>query len=436
MSIFSVEVQEADFNLSPKLMNLFLPRRTFLKRSAAGALAAALGRGNIFPQDTPRQLGAEDEAAPVPKRDEPQIRVLMHEPNLEPLDIERSRTLIARDLANDPLPQPMSTAEGRARITLSKEPLQLAARLKIPGFGEVNCIADNHGQGYTKPGNIEFVAEAAATRLRRVREAALEAKQAGVPNDPKLDEQLQAAAEALSSGAGAGPIPLAYKSLAYSLPAGERLALNRARHRISKLAAPRSEFLFGGLASGWERGPAFEKPFTELFNYATISWYTWARTSEPVDTRIDYTRKDRSLNWCRAHKIVPKGFGYVYLANGATPEWIRSWSFDKLLAEYKRIVAQTSRRYAESLPFMEVINEAHDKANIFHLSHEQLVELTREACRAAREGSSTIKRLLNHCCLWGEYARRANPGNMHCCRRGVRADRSAVILFAIRPLRD
>ncbi len=415
-----------------------VPRRLFLK-SSAGALATALLPRPAFSQDTAQQPGAEEPQVPVPKKDDPQIRVLMHEPDREPLDAERARTLIARDMANDPLPQPISTAEGRARITLPAEPIQLALRLNVPDFGEVYCFADNHGKGYTNPANIEFVADAAATRLRRVREAAVQAKQSGVPNDSRLDEQLQAAAEALDAGNDSGTIAAAYKSLAFSLAAGERLTLNRARYRISKFPGPRSEFLFGGLASGWERGPSFEKPFAELFNFATISWYTWNQNPEPVESRIDYTRKDRSLEWCENHKIVPKGFGYVYLANGATPEWIRSWPFDKVVAEYKRIVAQTSRRYADRLSFMEVINEAHDKANIFRFSHDQILELTRETCSAAREGSPTLRRLINHCCLWAEYGRRTNPGNVRrwspvrylkdCMAAGVEFERIGLQLY-------
>jgi GH35 family endo-1,4-beta-xylanase len=415
-----------------------MTRRTFLQSTAATAALASLpGLG----QDAARQLGAEEAAppAPVPRKDDPQIRVLLHEADLEPLEGERARTLTARDLANDPLPQPVSTAEGRARIALASEPIQIAVRLKVPDFGEVFCFADNNGKGYTKPGNIEFVVDAAITRLRRIRNGAELAKQSGVPNDPKLDDQLQSAAECLSLKTATGQIAAAYKSLAHSLPAGERLVLSAARHRISKLAKPRAEFLFGGLASGMDRGAIFEKPFTELFNFATISWYTWNRTAEPIESRIDYTREDKSLEWCLAHKIAPKGFGYVYLANGATPEWIRSWPFEKVLAEYKRVLAQTMRRYSGRMPFVEVINEAHDKANLFHFSHDQILELTREACSAPREGSPTVKRLINHCCLWAEYGRRANPNNVRrwspfrylkdCVSAGVEFERIGLQLY-------
>jgi endo-1,4-beta-xylanase len=385
----------------------FLPRRKFLQWSAATAAAALTGL-SARAGDTANQLGAED--APSSSagltKDTPQLRVIAHEADGKPLSTERIKTLHARDLANDPLPQPLAAATGRARIALCAEPVQLSMRLNVPGFGEVYCYADNQGKGYTKPGTVEFVVEAALTRLQRVRIALEAANRAGVPSHPELQKHLEAAARPIPEKGG-DQIAIAYSVLAHGLHVGERLALNCARHRISKFSKPRHEFLFGCNSSGVARGGEFERQFKQLFNFATISWYTWGK-EQPESARIDYTRKDQALAWCVANKVVPKGFGYVYLTRGATPEWLRTWSYEKLLPEYKRIVAQTMRRYSGRLPYVEVINEAHDKANLFHLSHQQILELTREACKAAREGSPTVKRLINHCCLWAEYGKRTN----------------------------
>jgi GH35 family endo-1,4-beta-xylanase len=96
------------------------------------------------------------------------------------------------------------------------------------------------------------------------------------------------------------------------------------------------------------------------------------------------------------------------MIHGATPEWFRSWPYAQVLPEYKRIVRQTMRRYDGRLPYVEVINEAHDSANLFRLSHQQILETTREVLRSAREGSPTVKRLINNCCLWAEHAVKRN----------------------------
>ncbi len=389
-----------------------LRRREFLKLAGGAVIASATLP--LHARNPDEQLEAEDSPAPpvASAKSPSQIRVLMHEADGSPLASECAHTLIARHMAGDPLPQPMVSAEGRTRITLASEPIQLGLRLKIPGFGEVFCYADNNGAGYSKPGQIEFVVAAAQTRLRRVREKADAAKKLGVPADPEFDRLLEAASHPLPTRAGPEQIAAAYQTLAQGLHAGERVALSIARHRIATLSRPRSEFLFGCLAADWQHGPEYQKLLTSLFNFGVLSWYSWSQNPEPIEQRIDYGRQDRSLEWCLSKSMVPKGFGYVYLTNGATPAWFRQWSYEKVLPEYKRIVAQTTRRYGTRLPYVEVINEAHDKANIFRFSHPQILELTREACRAAREGSPTVKRVINHCCLWAEYARGPGPSGI------------------------
>jgi endo-1,4-beta-xylanase len=351
----------------------------------------------------PSVLRGDDEVRTSRKltHDEPQIRVLMSEADGSPLDNERAHTLCARDMANDPLPQPITRAAGRARIVLPKEPMQISLRLMVPSFGEVYCWADNAGKGYTQPTNIRFAVDAAATRLRRVREAYELARQEGATIDPQTERYLNDAGQHVRDDRNA------YLALAAGLHAGERIALSRARNRISRFAQPRNEFYFGAMISGYQSGPKYEALVRKRFNFATASWYTW-KAEEPVDQRIDYARMDGSINWCLQRKITPKGFGYCYMARGATPEWLRPWPFEKMLPEYRRVVAQTMRRYAGKLQYAEIINEAHDKANLWKLSHDQILEITRDVCRAARQGSPTVKRQINNCCPWAEYARKPN----------------------------
>jgi endo-1,4-beta-xylanase len=367
-----------------------LTRRRFLAQTAAATVLSCV----------PPVLGKDTD---VEQNGESYIRVLLHGPDGNPLD-PKARHLHARDLPNDTLPQAVHSAEGRARIALAKEPIQLSCSLAVPGFGEVFCYADNEGKGYRKPGNVEFVVEAAKTRLRRVRESYHRLRHGG---DPELDKHLEAAARPIPKRAGAEQIAAAYESLAHGLHAGERLSLVAARARISRMAQPRKEFLFGGPGFRWQMGGEFEKYFLQLFNYSVNSWYTWG-PEQPESQQISYVRSDQSLDWALKHNLTVKGFGYCYMTPGATPEWIRSWPYEKVLPEYKRVVRQTTQRYDRRFTHVEVINEAHDKANLFQLSHAQIVEITRETLKAAREGSATVKRQINNCCLWGNHSNKLN----------------------------
>lgn len=415
-----------------------LSRRKFLWQSGALAALATTPLDGLA-QNVEETLGAEDAKPPTTTDKNAQfVRILLHEADGSPLLKDRSTTLHARDLPNDPLPQTIIGAEGRSRIALAGEPMQVSVRLKVPGFGEVYCYADNGGKGFSKVENVEFVVDAAATRLRRVREALDELKGLGIADDMTFKTHLEQAARPIPKTAGPAQIAPAYDRLSHGLHAGERLTMLAARKRISKLAAPRKEFLFGCLGSGWQRGGEWEKKFLAAFNFATISWYSW-KNEQPPEQRIDYWRQDQSLQWALDRKIVPKGFGYVYMSPGATAEWFRTWDWPRVLEQYKSVVETTARRYDGRMPFVEVINEAHDKANLFRFSHEQIVELTREACNAARRGSATIKRQINHCCMWAEYAKRPNTDGTRrwspyryltdCVKTGVEFERIGLQLY-------
>jgi endo-1,4-beta-xylanase len=379
----------------------------------------------------------------------PAIGAILLEADGSPLDAERMRTLTARDLVNDPLPRPIVSATGRARVELNpREPIQLCVRLKVPNFGEVYCYADNHADGYAKPAQIDFVTDAVHTRVLRVR-ASYESQRHAIGDQPEVDDLLAHAVATMRgvSTARHGDRRIEHEALGLALRAGETLALAAARTRISRFAVPRRDFKFGAMVSlGNAPDPQYEKCFRDAFNYATASWYIWkpeqfADSPEPVD----YGRMDQSVDWCFKRGIEPKTFGYLYMTRGATPEWIQPiepasakgqaggdastrpintlpnsepsnekreynprWGYERIKDLYRRVIRTTMARYNGKLLHAEIMNEAHDKANLWGMSHEQVLDMAKMAFDAAREGSPTIQRQMNHCCMWGEYGRRAN----------------------------
>jgi hypothetical protein len=420
-------------------MNSPIDRREFLSGVAALA-ATSIGASLTGCRST--QKRPESAHVPITQSERGALSLLLTEADGSPLDHERLRTLHARDLHNDPVPQPIVTSSGRARIELNPdEPIQISLRLKVPGFGEVYCYADKDGEGYHKPQTVEFVIDAARTRLRRVRRALDEHPDASV--DQKFHEHLTAAARPIPNQAGLARTVLAYESLSHGLHAGEMLALAIARDRIRRFRQPRQAFKFGILASGaGQRGPVFDQRIGDLFNFATASWYTW-RDEQFADTDpVDYARMDQSIDWCLRNGISPKGFGYLYMIRGATPEWIRpieqarqrakppstristlpnsepstrprqfnpNWDYGRIKSLYARIIRSTMARYDGRIDCAEIMNEAHDKANLWGLSHEQILDMAKMAFDAARQGSKTVRRQMNHCCMWAEYAKHRNP---------------------------
>jgi endo-1,4-beta-xylanase len=350
-----------------------ISRRQFLQHTAAATATAAAMPACVF-------------ATPATTQSSKQLRVTLVEADDSPLDLARLRTFHVRDLANDPLPVPITFEKNVAVVALPDEPVQLSCRLNVPNFGEVYCYADNNGRGYRDARVVDFVKEGLATRLRRIHDAR--------PVWPGVATQN------------------AYDQLAEALHRGEEQVLGDARRRIASMRGARKDFLFGCAISPMDSlGPAFAERVTELCNFATGAWYTWSANEDPPEQRINYARMDQSIDWCARHNLVCKGFGYCYMTPGATPEWLRKWPFERIVPEYARVVRETMKRYdgrPRMLPYAEIINEAHDKANLWRLNHEQILQITKTVCDAAREGSATVKRQINNCCLWAEYAK--NPG--------------------------
>jgi GH35 family endo-1,4-beta-xylanase len=405
-------------------------RRTFLKATATSiatsALSARIARGVTPATEEARGLGAEDATAAKNASRGPHLRVILQEADGSPLDHERARLLIARDMAGDAFPVPIDEQNGMSLVGLAKEPLQICVRLKVPNFGEVYCFADNDGKGYTRDQQVDFVVDAATTRLRRVREAIESHRALGVPTDLELQKHLEEAARPIPKEAGAARTAAAYESLAHGLHAGERFTLNLARYRITNLAAPRKDFGFGILVHA-DVGGDCDKHVAEAFNFGSCGWGTWKdEAAARTDAPLDYARADHAVDYCKPLAMTPKVYGYLYGAKSLTPPWIKpefstettapavgrfksGWGFDELRALYKKIVHNTAVHYRGRAPYMEVMNEAHDKANIWRLTHEQILEMARTVFTAARDGDPNVKRQMNHCCLWGEYAKTLNP---------------------------
>jgi GH35 family endo-1,4-beta-xylanase len=89
-------------------------------------------------------------------------------------------------------------------------------------------------------------------------------------------------------------------------------------------------------------------------------------------------------------------------------EFNERWPYDRVKKTYEQVIRQTMQRFQGRCPVAEIMNEAHDKANLWGLNHEQILDMAKAAFRAAREGSPTVQRMMNHCCMWGEYAKNRN----------------------------
>jgi endo-1,4-beta-xylanase len=82
---------------------------------------------------------------------------------------------------------------------------------------------------------------------------------------------------------------------------------------------------------------------------------------------------------------------------------MRKLNYSTLKDVIYRQIYETVSRYKDRIKIWDVINEAHDTANLLQYSREQLLELTEIACKATRDADPEATRIVNCNRPWGYY---------------------------------
>jgi endo-1,4-beta-xylanase len=321
------------------------------------------------------------------------------------------REFIARDLNDEPIVTTIAPHDGYVTIVLPGKPVEVSALFKVPGFGEVVVFADNDGKGYTQPGTVDFVTEAAKTRIHRVR-SAFPASLTGRLNRAEKKPP--------------------YESLAISLAVGEELTVLRAQNRIRQLKGPRTGFLFGCNSMGHPaRGPLYDERFKAIFNWGTPNLYLTHYA--PTETTRDYSRTDIETDWLVSFGAKVKPCPAFYLAGGVTPQWLKDLPYSEVRKFAHDLIKTTCERYAGRAKFCEIINEA-DMSNGLRLTNDELVDLARVTSQAAREGDPNALRIINSAHLWGDYAVRPGKRSPYrylqdCMKAGVEFEITGLQMY-------
>jgi GH35 family endo-1,4-beta-xylanase len=98
-----------------------------------------------------------------------------------------------------------------------------------------------------------------------------------------------------------------------------------------------------------------------------------------------------------------------------TPAWLATKDVADLRAFLRRRIPAMVGHYGRHIRRWEVVNEAHDWADVLHLSHEELLDVTRLACDLTRRSGHEVELLINTTDPFGTYA-----------SSGARADGSRV----------
>ena len=172
--------------------------------------------------------------------------------------------------------------------------------------------------------------------------------------------------------------------------------------RAKAFAAPRSDLKLGcNFARYTSDASRYAKFFAQAFDFATILFYP--RTTAPEKDCYDYSYVDHALSFLLDKGITPKGHPLWFGHQDVNPKWLFGLPYPELRREAANIARHHVSTYRDTIQYWDAMNEAHDWANCFELTQEQLIDLTRATTDALREGNDKAVSIVNVCLPFAEY---------------------------------
>jgi endo-1,4-beta-xylanase len=144
-----------------------------------------------------------------------------------------------------------------------------------------------------------------------------------------------------------------------------------------------------------------------LFGYVTVTFYTQSDKTgdfEPSEGDYAFASRDALVDRAEAAGLEVEGRPLLWLHPWVTPGWLASKGREGLRSHLRRRIPAMVGRYEGRIRRWEVTNEAHDWADVVHLSHEEWLDVTRFAGDLTRRSSPDVRLLINTTDPFGTYA--------------------------------
>jgi hypothetical protein len=146
----------------------------------------------------------------------------------------------------------------------------------------------------------------------------------------------------------------------------------------------------------------YRKWLLEMFGFVTIpvSW----RQVEPERGRFDYGVIDRCIEVLAGRRLAICVGPLLCFEESQLPRWLPhgQWEFEKIRECAYDFVSQTVTRYSRHIHAWRLISGM-NAYNHFDFNFEQIIEMTRTACLAARSADTKSRKIVEILLPWGEY---------------------------------
>ncbi|MBX3012822.1 MAG: endo-1,4-beta-xylanase [Caldilineaceae bacterium] len=293
----------------------------------------------------------------------------------------------------------------------------LFVTLEVVGFGRTCVPVDGTGEGL-EPGNYDLAVE--LLRSRAVRAQSLAANDTVEAWDAIADDVLSAVEmnDTFQCSDLLGEALIAVEELLYQQ--AERNGPQRTTQPIlsATLFGERRDQYAIGVGPDWPtlsppdftRDPRAQALALDLINGTTLP--TFWRYLEFEQGRPRWERVERILEQARDRELRIKSFALYWGGIGGCPPWFRDLRYGRQLVAIERWVTQVVTRYQGVVHCWETVNEMHNWCfgNPFGWSHTQLLEVTQMVNELVGALDPGTPRLINHCCIWGDYVQTRSGG--------------------------
>jgi hypothetical protein len=147
---------------------------------------------------------------------------------------------------------------------------------------------------------------------------------------------------------------------------------------------------------------SYRKCLLETFGFVTVP-VNWGQIV-PEKGKYDFSIMDQCMDHLAGRRLAISCGPLLCFESGMVPAWLleQKPGFEKVREQAYEFIGKIVNRYGKYVYFWPVISEMNAK-NCFGFTYEQMIEMTRTACLAAKTADSKARRIIEIVYPWGEY---------------------------------
>jgi GH35 family endo-1,4-beta-xylanase len=325
------------------------------------------------------------------------------------------RTFYLTDMGRRPLKTRVRRGRWLELETTGRPPYMVRAVIGS-AYGDLDVAIDNNDEGFT-PGVSapNLFIEAIHSRIRhcqrRLRGAGLHESEFGILNQARDALARGDFAAAFLQAQHAGDDIEYAASLKALQVAGNRQALFSGSICFGERLGQWSI----GVGPDWPAGmpsPDFARPRavreTLLPVCEAMTLPNFWRWIEPEQWKYRWDVLEEMLAWAETNKLAVKSFAIFWQGIGSVPRWLRDLSYHEQLNAIEQWTRVLVERFKGRIVAWETVNEDHDWAfaNPFNWTRHQRTQAARMVNELVGSLDPGTPRVVNNCCIWGDYAAR------------------------------